>query len=91
MIINILIFLAGLLVYAGYGLPGLAYLAAAAALSYGLGLLIPRVRWLVWPGVCANVLMLLLLSKRNRNRIVSSKSALLMTSIRWISLSWLIS
>ena len=61
MVINILIFLAGLLVYAGYGLPGLAYLAAAAALSYGLGLLIPRARWLVWPGVCANVLMLLLI------------------------------
>lgn len=39
MIVNVLIFLIGLLIYAGYGWAGLAYLAAAALLSYGTALL----------------------------------------------------
>lgn len=61
MIINILIFLVGLLVYAGYGIPGLIYLLAATLVSYGIGLLIPRRRWTMWLGVGANVIMLLMM------------------------------
>ena len=61
MIINILIFLVGLLVYAGYGIPGLLYLLAATLISYGIGLLIPRRRWTMWLGVGANVIMLLMM------------------------------
>ena len=48
MIVNILIFLIGLLIYAGYGWAGLAYLAAAALLSYGTALLAKKVPWLTW-------------------------------------------
>ena len=58
MLVNILIFVAGLLVYAGYGWPGLVYLAAATVLSYGLGLLIPRKKWLMWVGVTVNAAIL---------------------------------
>lgn len=61
MIINILIFLVGLLVYAGYGIPGLLYLLTATLVSYGIGLLIPRRRWTMWLGVGANVIMLLMM------------------------------
>ena len=59
MVVNILIFAAGLLIYAGYGLPGLIYLACATALSYLLGLLIPKQKWLMWVGVAANAGILL--------------------------------
>lgn len=59
MIINILIFLLGLAVYAGYGLPGLAYLLGATALSYGTGLLIPKRKWVLWISVALNALALL--------------------------------
>ncbi len=58
--INILIFIFGLLIYAGYGLAGLAYLLGATLLSYGAGLLTRRWRWVMWPCVGLNVLMLLL-------------------------------
>lgn len=58
---NIMIFLAGLAVYAGYGLPGLCYLAAATVLSYGTALLTPRLRPMMWVSVAANALMLVLL------------------------------
>ena len=58
---NIFIFLAGLAVYASYGLPGLCYLAAATLLSYGAALLTPRVRFMMWLSVAANALMLVLL------------------------------
>ena len=58
---NIFIFLAGLAIYAGYGLPGLCYLAAATVLSYGTALLTPRVRPMMWVSVAANALMLVLL------------------------------
>lgn len=61
MIVNVLIFLIGLLVYGGYGIPGLIYLLAATALSYGLGLLIPKKRWLFWVGCGVNAVMLLLI------------------------------
>lgn len=61
MIVNVLIFLAGLLVYAGYGLPGLGYLAAAVLISYGAGLLTRRFRWVTWVSVGLNAVMLTLL------------------------------
>ncbi len=49
--INCLILLAGLVVYAGYGLPGLALLLAITAASYLAGLLIPRHKWVMWVSV----------------------------------------
>ena len=58
---NIFIFLAGLAVYAGYGIPGLCYLAAATLLSYAAALLTPRLRPMMWVSVAANALMLVLL------------------------------
>ena len=60
MIVSILIFIISLSVYAGYGIAGLAYLCGATALSYGLGLLIPKKRWLLWLGVGVNAAWLLL-------------------------------
>ena len=57
---NILILLVSLLVYAGYGIPGLAYLLAVVLLTYAAGLLIPRHRWAMWLSVGANVLLLCL-------------------------------
>lgn len=60
MIINSIVLIAGLLVYAGYGIWGFVYLAAATGISYFLGLLIPRKRWLMWVGIAVNVLMLTL-------------------------------
>ncbi len=60
---NILILLAGLAVYAGYGLWGLAYLLAVTVLSYGVGLWIPKRRWLLWVSVGLNAAVLLLLVK----------------------------
>ncbi len=47
MIANVLIFLAGIAIYAGYGWAGLAYLLGATLLSYLAGLLIPRHRWVM--------------------------------------------
>ena len=61
MILNIIIFLVGLLVYAGYGIPGLIYLLAATAISYTIGLLMKRWRWLMWLGIAINAGMLLML------------------------------
>lgn len=58
---NVFIFLAGLAVYAGYGLPGLGYLAAAVVLAYGMGLLTPRFPFAMWISVAANAGMLVLL------------------------------
>lgn len=54
MIINVLIFLVGLLVYAGYGVPGLVYLLAVTLVTYGAGLLIPKHRWVMWVSVGLN-------------------------------------
>lgn len=48
---NILLFVAGLAVYAGFGMAGFAYLIAAVLLSYGAGLLIPKYRWILWPSI----------------------------------------
>jgi D-alanyl-lipoteichoic acid acyltransferase DltB (MBOAT superfamily) len=61
MIFNILLFIVGLLVYAGYGLTGLAFLAGATLLSFAFGLLIPKRKWLLWVGVSLSALYLLLL------------------------------
>ena len=61
MIVNVLIFLIGLLIYAGYGWAGLAYLAAAALLSYGTALLAKKVPWLTWVWIALNAAMLLML------------------------------
>ena len=60
MIVNILIFLAGLVIYAGYGWVGLAYLLGATALSYLAGLLIPKHRWVMWLSVAANAAVLVI-------------------------------
>ena len=51
---NILIFLAGLGVYAGYGLAGFAYLMGAMLISYGVGRLIPKHRWMLWVSLVLN-------------------------------------
>ena len=59
MIVNVLILLAGLVVYAGYGISGLVYLLAATAVSYLAGLLIPKHRWAMWLSIALNALVLL--------------------------------
>ena len=59
MIGNIIIFLAGLICYLGYGLPGLGYLLGVTVLSYCLGLLIPKHKWLLWVNLALNILALL--------------------------------
>lgn len=56
----ILIFLAGLAVYAGYGIAGLVYLLAVTVGSYLLGLGIPKRRWLLWVSVVFHTGALLL-------------------------------
>ena len=58
MIVNVLIFLAGLAVYGGYGLPGLAYLLGATLLTHLAGLLIPKCPWVLWVSVIVNVAVL---------------------------------
>lgn len=60
MVMNCLIFVAGLLVYLGYGLTGFAYLAAATLISWGAGLLTPKHRWVMWLSVALNATMLVL-------------------------------
>ena len=49
--INVLIFVAGLAVYAGFGMAGFAYLVGAVLVSYGAGLLIPKCRWVLWVSI----------------------------------------
>ena len=58
---NLLILLAGLFFYAGYGIWGLVWLLAATLLSYGLGRLIPKWKWAMHLGVAAQGLILALL------------------------------
>ncbi len=58
--INLLIFLAGLVIYAGYGLGGLCYILIATALSYLAGFFVRRYRWVMPLAVGVNVLALLL-------------------------------
>lgn len=58
---NILILFAGLFLYAGYGIWGLVWLLAATGISYLLGLLIPKYKWLMYLGVAAQGIILVLL------------------------------
>ena len=73
MIVNILIFIVGLAVYAGYGIPGLLYLAGGVLLSWGCGLLTPKWRWAAWVSILLNSVSLLLLKLQP------------VTGITWIS------
>lgn len=59
MIVNVLIFIIGLVVYAGYGIPGLICLLAAACVSYVAGLVTKRFPWAMWLSVGLNALVLL--------------------------------
>lgn len=59
MIVNILIFLIGLVIYAGYGLSGLAVLLIATLISYAAALATRRLPWAMWLSVGADVAMLL--------------------------------
>ena len=61
MIMNVLIFIVSLLIYAGYGLPGLAFLAGATALSYAAGRFTPKFPWVMWISVGLNAVMLTML------------------------------
>ena len=61
MIMLIFIFLAGLVIYASYGLWGLACLIAAGVISYYLAFLIEKRRWVMWVSVAACSLWLLAL------------------------------
>ena len=55
---ELLIFLAGLAVYAGYGITGLIYLAAVTVLSFLAGRMIPKHPWVMWAAVAVNALAL---------------------------------
>ena len=44
MVMNILIFIVGLVIYAGYGISGFAYIAGAVLITYLAGLLIKKHR-----------------------------------------------
>ena len=52
------ILLAGLVLYAGYGIGGLVYLAACVLLSYGLGLLTSKTKIAAWLGIGLQALIL---------------------------------
>ena len=58
---NLLILLAGLFIYAGYGIWGLVWLLAATGISYLLGLLIPKYKWTMYLGIAAQGIILVLL------------------------------
>ena len=60
MIINLIILIVGLAVYAGYGVSVL-YLLTITLLSYLAGLLIPRHRWVMWVSTVLQALLLLFL------------------------------
>lgn len=60
MMINLIIFMIGIAVYAGYGISVL-YLLAVTLLSYLAGRLIPRHRWVMWVSTVLQALLLLLL------------------------------
>lgn len=59
MIVNVLIFLIGLAVYAGCGIPGLLTLLCATLVSYAAALATKRFRAAMWLSVGANAAMLL--------------------------------
>lgn len=52
------ILLAGLVLYAGYGIGGFVYLAACVLISYGLGLLTPKWKVVAWFGIGLQALIL---------------------------------
>ena len=58
---NVLILLVGVFLYAGYGIWGLVWLLAATGISYLLGLLIPKHKWTMYLGVAAQGIILVLL------------------------------
>ena len=58
---NLLILLAGLFLYASYGIWGLVWLISATLISYGLGRLIPKWKWAMHLGVTAQAVILVLL------------------------------
>lgn len=60
MIINIILLIVGLAVYAGYGI-SILYLLAVTLLSYLAGLLIPKHRSVMWVSAVVQVFLLLLL------------------------------
>ncbi|MDE6212685.1 MAG: hypothetical protein K2M70_04320, partial [Lachnospiraceae bacterium] len=60
MIINIILLIVGLVVYAGYGISVL-YLLTVTLLSYLAGRLIPMHRWVMWVSTVLQALLLLLL------------------------------
>lgn len=61
MVMNILIFAAGLLTFLGYGLPGFLYLAGATLISWIAGKLTPRYKWAMWISVGLNAVMLVMI------------------------------
>jgi len=61
MIMNLILLLVSLAVYAGYGIPGLIYLIGAILISWGAGLLTRRWRWAAFVSVACNAVSLLLL------------------------------
>ncbi|MCD7807408.1 MAG: hypothetical protein LUH19_08730 [Lachnospiraceae bacterium] len=54
MAMEVLILLAGLLIYAGYGIYGLCWLGAAAIVTFLAGLALPKRKWLFWPVIIVN-------------------------------------
>ena len=58
MIVNVLIFLIGIAVYAGYGIGGLGYLLSATLISYGAALFTKKHRWIAWVSIILNAGML---------------------------------
>ncbi len=59
--IEFLILLVGLIIYAGYGLAGLVWLLVAALLIWLTGLVLPRYRWLFWPLIVVSAAPLVLM------------------------------
>lgn len=57
---NVLLLIASLAVYAGFGIPGAVYLVAVVLLTYGAGLLIPKRPWVMWLSVGMNAGLLCL-------------------------------
>ncbi|MCM1541252.1 MAG: hypothetical protein NC121_08320 [Blautia sp.] len=62
--INLVLFIIGLAVYAGYGI-SILYLLAVTLLSYLAGRLIPKRRWVMWVSTVVQVLLLLFLRVRH--------------------------
>ena len=60
MFMNLLILSIGLLIYTNNGLISLLFLLSAVLLSYGIGRLIPRYKWLLWVSIGIHALVLIL-------------------------------